>query len=255
MKNTFKVLWAALGVAALALPAHAQFGDGQTRGNATGRQNGRNTRNDGGGGNGGIFPLPEGVNRVISIDAQNVLLAEMEGADGQTEYALIRPRHVYSGGLARLFGGDVIPTEQFVSPAFNGGNGNGGNGGNGFGGNNGNFNPNNSANNFGGGNNFGNNGPVFGGFNNGGYGNNGYGNDGGFVPNGPQVGNGFPGGVVPNNSGYFSGQNRIAPRSTRGGLSVQTGNPIINQVVGLLDRPVRQVEVGTTTTTTVDSAN
>jgi len=250
MNNTLKVLWAAFSLSAISLPAHAQFGDGQTGRDQTRRQNRGGQPNDRGrGGNGGVFELPEGVSRVISIDAQNVLLAEMEGEDGQKEYVAIRPRHIYSGGLARLFGGDVIPTEEFVSPAFANGGGFGNNVGNGNG-----FNGNNNFNGQNNGFNGQNNGPVFGGFNNG-LNAGGLQNNGGLVPNAPQSSS-FPiGGVFPANAGYFSGQNRIAPRNTRGKLSIQSSSPTLNRVVGLLDRPITQIEIGTTATAVIESAN
>lgn len=69
----------------------------------------------------GALKLPSDVRRVISIDAHNILLAETvdpENAE-ESEYAALRVLHVYSGGIARLFGGTVIPTELLVSPAFN----------------------------------------------------------------------------------------------------------------------------------------
>jgi ribonuclease Z len=80
--------------------------------------------------NGGILPLPDGVRRVIAIDAQNTLLAELEPdtPGGPSEYRFVPVRHVYAGGVARLFGGDVISTEEFVSPAFSKNNGQNGRG-------------------------------------------------------------------------------------------------------------------------------
>ena len=85
--------------------------------------------NRGGAGNGGagaVIPLPQGVKRVISIDAYNTLLAET-GEGARSDYTLIPIRHVYSGGIAALFGGISIPTALFVSPGaaagFGGGNG------------------------------------------------------------------------------------------------------------------------------------
>lgn len=64
----------------------------------------------------GTMELPKGVTRVISIDAHNFLLVESVDADGKKKYSIIQPRHVYSGGLARIFGGTVIPTEALVIP-------------------------------------------------------------------------------------------------------------------------------------------
>jgi hypothetical protein len=61
------------------------------------------------------LPLPEGVKRVVSIDAYNVLLAETE-RDGARGFAGIELRHGYSGGYARLFGGTIISTAEFISP-------------------------------------------------------------------------------------------------------------------------------------------
>lgn len=123
-----------VGAALLALGVGAQA---QNRGN--GRNNGGGNRNNGGnGGNGGAtFPLPEGVESLVSIDAYNILLAQTN-RDGKRDLSPIIIKHIYSGGVARLFGGTTIPTEQFVSPgAFGGGNGNGNGGGNGNGRNNG----------------------------------------------------------------------------------------------------------------------
>jgi hypothetical protein len=65
---------------------------------------------------GGVMQLPKGVTKVVSIDTQNVLLVESVDADGNKHYNIIRPRHVYSGGLARIFGGSIISTEQLVIP-------------------------------------------------------------------------------------------------------------------------------------------
>ena len=126
--------------------------------------------------NGGVLDLPEGISRVIAVDAHNILLAETdpEATNEPKKIVPLTVRHVYAGGIAKLFGGEVVPTEQFVSPAFNNANGNGG--GNGF--NNGGNNRRNNANPFGVGPTIGN--PGFGnqGFGNQGFGNQGFGNQG-----------------------------------------------------------------------------
>ena len=202
-------------------------------------QQGRSIPNNGQN-NGGVIPLPKGVRNVISIDAHNTLLAEVEDASGQnSEYVQIPVRHVYSGGIAKILGGNVVSTEQFVSPAFNkqGGFGNGGNGGNnGFQG----------SNNFNGGNNF--NGNNFG---------NGQGNGYGFGNTTVTGANGETG-TLPNFGG-FSGNGQVVPQgftpqSTLNGrqanrqqarISVNTGNRQLNQILGFIDRPLPQVEVGT----------
>lgn len=77
----------------------------------------------------GALRLPNEVRRVISIDAHNILLAETIDPDNEeeSEYAELRVLHLYSGGVARVFGGTVIPTEMFVSPVFNNGGFGGGN--------------------------------------------------------------------------------------------------------------------------------
>lgn len=218
----------------LVAPAAAQQSG---RGQNNGRNNGQN--------NGGVIPLPKGVRNVISIDAHNTLLAEVEDDTGQnSEYVQMQVRHVYSGGIAKILGGTVIPTEQFVSPAFNKQGGFGNNGGNnGFQGaqpgfNGGNFNGGNFGNQFGNG------------FNNGfgaGFGNGfGVGNTTITAPNGatgtlPNFG-GFSGNgqVVPQNFAPQSTLNRPQPR-----ISVNTGNRGLNQILGFIDRPLPQVEVGT----------
>lgn len=98
--------------------AHAQFGvqnPGQNRGGANGNNRG-----------GGVFQLPQGVERLVALDAYNTLIAQTRDDDGTVHYSLIPVRHIYAGGIAALFGGTTIPTAQFVSP---GGFGNGGGGG------------------------------------------------------------------------------------------------------------------------------
>lgn len=100
-------------LAALVLPlilsatAHAQQGNAQRNNNA------------------GLLPLPPGIARVIAVDAQNSLLAETTGENGvPRQFFGITVRHVYAGGIARLFGGAVVPTAPFVSPYFGGNNNN-----------------------------------------------------------------------------------------------------------------------------------
>ena len=116
--------------------------------------------------NAGLLPLPQGISRLIAVDAQNTLLAETDGENGEPrKFFGITVRHVYAGGIARLFGGEVIPTAPFVSPYFNGNNGFNNNNNGGFNGGNNNFNNGgfNNGNNLNGGgfnnqnNNFGNN--------------------------------------------------------------------------------------------------
>jgi len=65
---------------------------------------------------GGVIPLPQGINQVFSIDAHNIVVLDTQGADGGRVYRVIVPQHVYSGGIARTFGGTVIPTEVLVVP-------------------------------------------------------------------------------------------------------------------------------------------
>lgn len=71
---------------------------------------------------GAVFPLPDGVQQLTAVDPQNVLIAQTQDVDtGQKGYHLITVRHLYAGGIARLFGGTVIGTQMFVSPAQSGG--------------------------------------------------------------------------------------------------------------------------------------
>ena len=100
------------------------------------------------GAGGAVFQLPPSVKNVVSIDAHNLLIIESE-RNGQTQYTTSLVKHVYSGGIARVFGGTVVPTAVFVSPVgaqfaqnIGGGTGTGvaqaggaNLGGNGFGGN------------------------------------------------------------------------------------------------------------------------
>lgn len=128
--NAGKVLFTAVAAAVVAscslvTAAHAQFGTPGARG-VTGSASG---------GAGGVFDLPGDVQRVISLDAHNVLIVESRGArDRSSTYDVIPIRHVYSGGIARLFGGTIISTEQFVSPGLANGGPGGAFGGGGFGG-------------------------------------------------------------------------------------------------------------------------
>ena len=129
------LLIGAIAGALLCTPALAQ----QQRGNAN---------NNGGAQGGAILQLPPSVQNVVSIDAFNLLIIASDGERrGETRYTPTLIKHVYSGGIARLFGGTSVPTAQFATPGQfgnNGGNGNGNtNGGvaavggaqNGFGGN------------------------------------------------------------------------------------------------------------------------
>lgn len=69
----------------------------------------------------GVLRPPSGVTKIVSVDAHNVLIVETEDApDAPKQYSLIIPRHIYSGSLARLFGGSVIPAEMMVSPGMAG---------------------------------------------------------------------------------------------------------------------------------------
>ena len=70
---------------------------------------------------GGVLPLPKGVEKLAAVDAQNSILAQLRAApDEPLEYRLIQVKHVYVGGIVALFGGTVIPTGPFVSPGFAG---------------------------------------------------------------------------------------------------------------------------------------
>ncbi len=166
MKTTLLLVGAAL--LTLSAGAHAQNrGNGGNGGN--GRGNNNRGGNNGGNGGGATFPLPEGVESIVSIDAYNILLAQTN-RDGKRDLAPIIVKHVYSGGIARLFGGSTVPTEQFVSPGEFGSTNGGGNGGGGFGGGNQNGGFGGGAGGFGGG-----------GFGGGGFGGGGFGgNTGGF---------------------------------------------------------------------------
>lgn len=240
LKASLNLVMRAVKVLGVAACSVAPVGAQQS---GPGQNNGQN--------NGGVIALPKGVRNVISIDAHNTLLAEVEDASGQnSEYVQIPVRHVYSGGIAKILGGTVVSTEQFVSPAFNkqGGFGNRGNGGN-NGGNNG-FQG--AQQGFNGGNNF--NGNNFG---------NGFGNGYG-IGNTTVTGPNGETGTLPNFGG-FSGNGQLVPQnftpqSTLNGrqtnrqqarISINTGNRQLNQILGFIDRPLPQVEVGTS----VDSSS
>lgn len=105
-------------------------------GNGFGNGNNFNGNNRGGQNRNATLPLPDGVDKVVSIDAYNTLIAQSKDDDGNRTYSTIPVQHIYSGGIAALFGGASIPTQQFVSPAQNNnGQGRGNFGGSSFGGN------------------------------------------------------------------------------------------------------------------------
>jgi len=119
----------------------------------------------------GVLQAPPTITNIVSIEAHNVLLVESQSSDdlnAPKQYSLFIPRHVYSGGLARLFGGSVIPTEVFAIPesARRSNSGSPGGVSSGFGGSNNNGN-NNNGNNFNSGNNNSNNNGNFNTFNRG----------------------------------------------------------------------------------------
>lgn len=67
---------------------------------------------------GALTPPPE-ISNIVSIDAHNVVLVESQNPDVPSEpkqYSLYVPRHIYSGAIARLFGGSIISTESMVIP-------------------------------------------------------------------------------------------------------------------------------------------
>lgn len=173
MKN---LLFCALTGALLCTPALAQQPAQQRQG--------AGQNNAAGAGGNAVFQLPPSVQNVVSIDALNMIIIASDGQrPGETQYTPSVIQHVYSGGIARLFGGTAVPTAQFATPglmngAQNGGNG-GGNGNGGFGGNQ------NGVSNFGG--------------NNNGGGQNGFGGNGGFN------GGGFGNAILPGNG--FNTQN------------------------------------------------
>lgn len=167
MKNLLLcALTGALTGALLCTPALAQQPAQQRQG--------AGQNNAAGAGGNAVFQLPPSIQNVVSIDALNMIIIASDGQrPGETQYTPSIIQHVYSGGIARLFGGTAVPTAQFATPglmngAQNGGNGNSGNSVGGFGGNQ------NGVSNFGGNNNGGGQ-NGFGGNNNGGFGGGGFG--------------------------------------------------------------------------------
>ena len=102
MKKVFLTLTA---LTLCALTAQAQT---QRPANATGAQASGN----------GVLPLPDPIDRVVGLDATNVVLAQTHPTDTEpSSMHVIKIKHVYAGGIAMLFGGSTIPTAPFVSPA------------------------------------------------------------------------------------------------------------------------------------------
>lgn len=153
--------------------AHAQLGPGNS-GGRVGSTSGT-----------GVLPLPPEVSSIVSDDGLNQLIVVTQTRDDATSrFAIIRPRYSYSGGLAALFGGPVIPTEARLNTGrlqgFIGGFG--GAGGFGNGGGNGGFSGGAGNGGFG-------NGGGLGGFGGGG----GFGNGSGGIGAGGGGGSGFGG--------------------------------------------------------------
>ncbi len=174
------LLIGAITGALLCAPALAQ----QQRGGQAG-----NAGNNFGAQGGAVFQLPPSVQNVVSIDAFNMLIIASDGARrDETQYTPTIIQHVYSGGIARLFGGASVPTAQFATPGQFGGGGLGNQNGN-------------------------NNNGGFGGAQNGGF--------GGQNNGGAQNGGGFGGGF--NNGATF--QNGVLGGN---GFNTQNRNTIIN---------------------------
>jgi hypothetical protein len=89
-------------------------------------------------GNSGIFSLPPSVNNVVALDAYNSLFVETEDEVNGIRVTEMPVRRIYAGGVARLFGGIVVPTLPYISPGTFAGGGFGITNASG-GGNNGNF--------------------------------------------------------------------------------------------------------------------
>lgn len=68
--------------------------------------------------NGGALELPAGIEKLVSIDAHNFVMVQARDKDNpdQSTYAIIAPQHIYSGAIARIFGGTIFSTEQFLVP-------------------------------------------------------------------------------------------------------------------------------------------
>ncbi len=169
----------------------------------TNRPNTNNTQ-------GGVFPLPNGVNRMIALEHNNSVLTESREDDGSKRYAAFQLKHISPRVMAYLFGATVISTEQLVMPpSMNSGFNNGGQ-------------------NFGAG---GNNG-----FNNGGFTNNNNGSNGGngfMFPQNNTFGNGFGSGSGSPQTTFNNGnrnfgnvpQNTPFPRNQAGlGIGTPAGN-------------------------------
>jgi hypothetical protein len=161
---------------------------------------------------GSITPPPD-VTNIVSIDAHNSILVETQepqNTNAPREYSLALPQHIYSGGIARAMGGSVIPTEMLVIPQGARNQAATPNGVMGFGGNN-----------FGGGIGFTN------------------GNSGGFQ-------NGFGQDFGNNNFGNSNSGNGNFNSFGRFNAPLPVNNMRqFNQVMGFLDRPIPQAQVGT----------
>lgn len=67
----------------------------------------------------GVLTPPPDISTIVSIDAHNALIIgtrDPQTPNAPEEFSLRTPRHVYAGGITRLFGGSIMPTEMFVIP-------------------------------------------------------------------------------------------------------------------------------------------
>lgn len=63
------------------------------------------------------LPLPDRIKAIAAIDAQNSFIAGAETESTTSlHYEIIPLKHIYAGGIARLFGGMVIPTALMATP-------------------------------------------------------------------------------------------------------------------------------------------
>ena len=81
--------------------------------------------------NTGVLQPPPEISTILSIDAHNALIIgerDPRTPNAPENLSLVAPRHIYSGGIARVLGGTIVPTELFVIPesALRGNSGNGG---------------------------------------------------------------------------------------------------------------------------------
>ena len=104
-------------------PGGGGFSNG---GNQNASNQGRNNNN------GAVLQLPQDVERLVAVNAYNTIIIQNKANTLKPLYQTYKTQHIPASGIARLFGGTVITTEELLGLDQVGGFGNNGGFGGGF---------------------------------------------------------------------------------------------------------------------------